>query len=219
MPRDRSWKRVLWRILTWFDVFFSNQGFTLWNAEEWRMGWKECQWSGECVLHSTTTRFSLSKHHREPNENNQPLLPPSSVALFRCILQLPFEKWLRSRVLWNVHKMQFWWCDSIVIHHVQRIWVFSSTSRMVFRSTRITSSTTTSMIPAKPFDSRCCGSMHESIQISSSQFLECKALEPRKFNCTFLIESVWLKIVDKTAIEEDFAPCAHLFTNKYLNVA
>ncbi|KAK8828790.1 hypothetical protein WA577_000271 [Blastocystis sp. JDR] len=45
------------------------------------------------------------------------------------------------------------------------------------------------------------------------QFLECKALEPRKFNCTFLIESVWLKIVDKTAIEEDFAPCAHLFTN------
>ena len=44
-------------------------------------------------------------------------------------------------------------------------------------------------------------------------------MNPHTFNCTFLIESVWLKIVDKAAIQEDFAPCAHLFTKKYLNVA
>ena len=65
----------------------------------------------------------------------------------------------------------------------------------------------------------CCGSIGKFMPFSISQLLDCKSVETRTFDCTSTVESVWVKIVDKKIIQETLAPCASLFTNKYINVA
>ena len=75
------------------------------------------------------------------------------------------------------------------------------------------------MKPANQSPFLCCGSRNGSVQISSSQPLECKEAEPRVFNCNSTVESVWVKVLDKEILQGILAPCAYLFKDKYVDVA
>ena len=65
---------------------------------------------------------------------------------------------------------------------------------------------------------RFSSSSQRPCRVMSSQNLDCRPLDTHIFNCSSVTESVWLKIVDKRALEHEFGACSTLFGKKYLNV-